>query len=271
MLPAEPARVSAFELPRPLEPRTESESTRDQLSRDLVLYYPFDHDTDGEVYDESDNGNNGVTVGAVEYEDSFRGRAARFASNRTYIQSDAAGLNMHGWKQATISVWIKTKKVTTYAELISRGEVTGETTGGITMRAGSDLSKAAFSFRRQFQSNPPSDERLFSSSLQPRNMDRIDRWLHLVGTFDGKFLRFYINGQLDREAECTSDGLHLWDRPENKLVIGNASSKSRMAWTDKYFDGLVDEVRIWKRGLSAADVMAIYRQNAELAETLQDE
>jgi hypothetical protein len=225
-----------------------------------VVYYSFDDDANGKVYDESGHKNHGAAVGNVGYEPSFRGRAARFTSSGTYVLSESAGLNTQGWTQASVSVWIKTNRLTTYGNILNRGEVTGDTPSGIALRAGGDWCKAYFSIQRQYQTNPAVAEHLYSSSLQPRHMDRVGKWVHLAGTFDGDFLRLYVNGKLDREMEASSHRLHLWDRPEYKLVIGNSSLKSRMAWSDKYFDGLIDEVKIWKRGLTAKEVEQLHAE-----------
>ena len=233
------------------------------LRKDLVVYYSFEDDAKGKVYDESGNGNHAVTVGDVQYEPSFRGRAPRFTSNRTYILSESPGLNMHGWKQVTVSAWIKTKRYTTYARIINRGKVGGDGASGIGLQVGSAAAKASFSVGRDFQTHPPIWEKLYSSSLEPSKMDRINKWVHLVGTFDGEHLRLYIDGRLDRKVEASGHRLKLWDRPEYKLVIGNSSIKSRMAWLDKYFDGLVDEVKIWRRTLTAGEVRQIYDEGQE--------
>ena len=73
----------------------------------------------------------------------------------------------------------------------------------------------------------------------------------------------YLNGQLHREAEVRSNHLTIWDRAKHTLVIGNAATNSRMAWTDKYFDGLVDEVKVWNRSLSAKDIAELYAADAD--------
>lgn len=245
----------------------------DGLHRDLVLHYPFDNDDDGEVYDESDNGNGGALVGDVRYEASFRGRAARFTSSRTYIQSDAPGLNMHGWRQLSVSVWIYTSRLTTYGRILNRGAVAGDQHSGISLQVGSGTSKASFGMMRQFSSNPPVQETLYTSTLMPKNRNRVGEWVHMVATFDGRFMRLYIDGELDRQAEVSSDGLKIWDRADHKLVIGNSSIRSRMRWSDKYFDGLVDEVRIWKRCLTPEEVAALHGFDArpiEVAHRAED-
>src|SRR3990172_3686541 len=42
----------------------------------------------------------------------------------------------------------------------------------------------------------------------------------------------------------------LYDEANNKLVIGNLAWEQGIHWYDVYFDGLIDEVRIYNRALS---------------------
>ena len=69
-------------------------------------------------------------------------------------------------------------------------------------------------------------------------------WTHLVTTFDGSMLRLYVNGVLVREfgvsgAATASSG---------KLRIGGNA-----VWGE-YFKGRIDEVRIYNRALSLAEI-----------------
>jgi hypothetical protein len=62
-------------------------------------------------------------------------------------------------------------------------------------------------------------------------------WYHVAGTYDGQFIRVYINGVLEDEDDegqftiQTSDGILAFGR------LGEISAE--------YFDGKIDEVRIW--------------------------
>jgi hypothetical protein len=119
-----------------------------------ILHYSFDDDREGQVFDESDHGNNGGTVGDVRYEPSFRGRAVRFTGNTTYVTCDSPGIDMDGWKQVTLSVWVKVNKVTTYGRVVSRGNVSGEKSSGVGLRVGGE-TKATWSVLTQSQNNIP--------------------------------------------------------------------------------------------------------------------
>jgi len=86
-----------------------------------------------------------------------------------------------------------------------------------------------------------------TTSSNPRGRSgRLGEWYHFAGTFDGKTLRVYINGELEGEKEIgqpiAPSDLELW--------IG-ADDYGRP--TD-FFPGVIDEVRIYNRALSADEI-----------------
>ena len=74
-----------------------------------------------------------------------------------------------------------------------------------------------------------------------------DRWVHLAATFDGKTMRLYMDGK-----ECGT-----MSRPgallptDGRFVLGNYELDHR-----SYFQGLLDDVRIYRRVLSGDDIRA---------------
>ena len=232
------------------------------IEKDLALYYSFDDD-DEKVYDLSGNDLHGRTVGNVQYQPSFRGRAAKFTSNKTYVLCD--DLNMDKWRNLTVSAWINTNRITAHAQVFSCGEVTGEQMSGFVMQVGGE-SKAAWNVVTEFQGRSRQGQIVYTSSLLASRMKRIGKWVHLTGVFDGKHVKFYINGKLDCQNETANNGPVMWNPKSHKLVIGNTANKSRMAWMDKYFDGLVDEVKVWKRSLTAQQIAAMHAKDANEVE-----
>ncbi|MCB2218880.1 MAG: T9SS type A sorting domain-containing protein [Bacteroidetes bacterium] len=61
-------------------------------------------------------------------------------------------------------------------------------------------------------------------------------WYHVAATYDGEFMRIYINGKLDCEKVALGK-LVISDDP---MLIGRSSLKNR-----HHFNGNIDEVRIW--------------------------
>ncbi|GAA4369223.1 hypothetical protein GCM10023185_42680 [Hymenobacter saemangeumensis] len=70
-------------------------------------------------------------------------------------------------------------------------------------------------------------------------------WSHVAATFDGTAMRIYINGTLD--ASLNVSGSVIASGP---VALGRNYANSRI------LDGALDEVRIWKRGLTAAEIAA---------------
>ncbi|HTG44585.1 MAG TPA: DUF1549 domain-containing protein, partial [Verrucomicrobiae bacterium] len=78
-----------------------------------------------------------------------------------------------------------------------------------------------------------------------------EKWLHALVTYDGTSkaagLRIYINGQ-EQELEVQKDTLSESIAADAPLRIGARSSSF-------FFDGLLDEVRIYDRALTSAEVL----------------
>ncbi|WP_214323080.1 LamG-like jellyroll fold domain-containing protein [Nonomuraea sediminis] len=71
-----------------------------------------------------------------------------------------------------------------------------------------------------------------------------NQWSHLATTYDGSTLRLYINGALAAQAPIAGDVLD----DGGPLRIGGNS-----VWGE-YFSGLIDEVRIYNRAQTAAEI-----------------
>ncbi len=72
----------------------------------------------------------------------------------------------------------------------------------------------------------------------------VNAWSHLATTYDGSFLRLYVNGVLTSSAPVTG----AMTASTGLLRLGGNS-----VWGE-WFAGLIDEVRIYDRALSAAEV-----------------
>ncbi len=81
----------------------------------------------------------------------------------------------------------------------------------------------------------------------------IGRWVHLAGTLtDGKELRLYVDGRL--AASVKAPGLIAED-PQEAMEIGTDEDSKVGDYKDPFaFMGLIDEVRIYHRALSGAEI-----------------
>jgi hypothetical protein len=81
--------------------------------------------------------------------------------------------------------------------------------------------------------------------------DDVGTWVHLCGVFDGNGYQIYRNGSL---AAATVDATPPQSNVETNWVIGASAQQ------DNLMQGSIDDIRIYGRALSAAEVEALYRR-----------
>lgn len=77
-----------------------------------------------------------------------------------------------------------------------------------------------------------------------------DTWYHAAATYDGVMWRLYVNGQLDGQLTV--------NRPPRSDSIQHAGIGSAMSSTgvaSGFFNGVIDEVRIWNVARTAQDIV----------------
>ena len=80
---------------------------------------------------------------------------------------------------------------------------------------------------------------------RPERACRPGRWTHLAATYDGSTLRLYVNGT--QVAQLARPGSISHARPARLRIGGNG------VWGE-WFNGWIDEVRIYNRALSAGEI-----------------
>ena len=76
------------------------------------------------------------------------------------------------------------------------------------------------------------------------------KWYHIAAVKSGDTMSIYVNGQKERELECLK-GCTINTSEANRLSIGR-------------LHGAIDEVRIYNRALSAAEIKDHYEMNNPL-------
>ena len=81
----------------------------------------------------------------------------------------------------------------------------------------------------------------------------VGQWVHVAGTYDGAMVRFYVNGV---EQFSTP---HSGSFPVDSTGISVGAGHNDYGRTPvEAFHGMVDDLRVYSRGLSAAEVQALY-------------
>jgi glucose/arabinose dehydrogenase len=197
----------------------------------LVLAFGFEETGGTTANDSSTANNNGAISGATGTASGKFGRALSFDGVNDRVDvPDSATLDLT--TGMTLEAWVKP---TTNA---------GWRTAILKELGASDLAYALYTS----DGGKPRGEILTTaySTAAGKAALTLNAWSHLATTYDGKNLRFYLNGtQISAKAVTGS-----MPTTANPLRIGGNT-----IWGE-YFSGLIDEVRVYNRALSASEIGA---------------
>jgi hypothetical protein len=204
----------------------------------LVLYMSFDAPPkDGVVLDESGVGNHGRVEGAQWVPEGRFGGAYQFRiTNLTerIIVPDSDSLEV---ERITMAAWIKASDTDGFWNRI----LDKDCYRGYTLCLGG--GPVGMGYRGKLVMEVDS---AWVGSDRPVGDGQ---WHHVAGVFDGQSMRLYVDG-VQKQQKAKKAGPLLtshWD-----LCIGN--SVVEYAGEFLGFDGLIDEVRIYNRALSANEI-----------------
>jgi len=83
----------------------------------------------------------------------------------------------------------------------------------------------------------------------------LNTWYHIAMTYDGNFLKVYLNGVQDASSAVTGSIITT----AQPVRIGGGAVP---AFNPQHFEGIIDEVEIFDRALSQPEIQAIYVANS---------
>lgn len=89
--------------------------------------------------------------------------------------------------------------------------------------------------------------------ITPSNVLSLATWRHVAATYDGEMMRVYVDGV----EKAMSGVLASIEDSTEPLVIGRNVPTPSYVW-----HGLLDEIHLFRRALSAAEIMSIYQAGA---------
>jgi len=198
----------------------------DPNAEGLVAHYAFENDT----LDSSGNGLHGTVFGDPGYVDGVKGMALDFYGGN-YV--DCGGHAEFSFTDTmTVSTWVNIRSITTgWMAMIAKGEnawrlsINNETTGIHYAFTGGD---------RGWQAANTATELPFGE------------WYHVAATYDTNAgALVYINGVMDG-SNADTGGIVTNEMP---LFLGDNPEA-----TGRFFDGTLDEIKIFDRTLSAEEI-----------------
>ncbi|MFQ6611132.1 MAG: LamG-like jellyroll fold domain-containing protein, partial [Fidelibacterota bacterium] len=209
----------------------------------LVAYYPFN----GNANDESGNGNDGTVNGASLTNDRFgnANSAYSFDGVDDYITiADSPELNT---STITISSWMKLDDIANNGRIISKDN-------GSSLRSWFLASYGDYGWFHWGVFSGSNHIAVHSQTSRVPN-----QWHHLVSIYDGNNSKIYLNGALEDEIELLS-GINNTGGEE--IYIG------RYALNSNYIQGVLDDIKIYNRALSATEIDSLYHLNGWAQENI---
>ncbi len=201
----------------------------------LVGWWKFDEGSGAIAQDSSGNGNDGTLNGPVKWvEEGKINGALAFTGPYNYVQvKDSPSLDMT--QRITIAAWIN-PSWTGNNRIMQKSSGGGDNQYRLLKEWGNNMV---------FHLPGLSPDRLEFVGLPP-----IGEWTHLAATYDGSMMKVYYNGIVAGEQASTGQ-LGVSD---GTLTIG---TKHETAPAGDEYNGMLDDVRIYNRALSASEIMVL--------------
>lgn len=213
----------------------------------LVGYWAMNEATGTVAMDSSGNGNNAMFYGGPAWTNGKRGKALSFnPSTPDYVKTSGT---LGSPTTVTVSAWMK-------------ADDTASSNYRYVVNQGRDNYCSGYSIRYYngniyFDVNTNSADDGCEASPSTSYTDTTN-WHHVVGVYDQTTAYLYVDGVLRNSANASISGPIVYKYSE-VLNIGKMSFGEPTLYFP--FDGMIDDVRVYNRALSATEVANLYKQN----------
>ena len=211
------------------------------LNKGLVGYWPFWENSGNKVFDLSGLGNHGTFgagAAAPTWKPGRTGPALNFDGADDYV--DCGDFDIDG--NGTIVAWIYPTSVTGNNAILMKCNYIG-------VSEYTDLSMYIYNgYLRVFIGDGTNYQVAESLLTISTNV-----WQFVAITVDGTTIKYYVDSATDSDSQTKTPAGNAYKYSVGKLgEYGGA--------TNFYFNGTIDEVRIYNRALSASEIWQLYTE-----------
>ena len=218
----------------------------------LVGHWKFDEGSGATATDSSGNGNDGVLVNGPAWVGGKIAGAVSLDGIDDYINAGSAS-SLDDIQTKTITAWIKRKDIAKTQYITMKGYTGGP--GGwefYIRRSTGGASGSRIGYNHQWSNSQWSSAIWYGST----DLNAADQWYHVAVVYDAgsaaNIPKLYINGVLESVTiDVAAAGTEASDAGNN-LTIGGLPGDVG--------DSVLDDVRIYNRGLSTAEIQQIFNQ-----------
>ena len=196
---------------------------------DLVAYWAMD-DSSGYDVTDSVGGNHGTIDGFPRWTDGYLGGALGFDGISDFVDF-GAGAALDLTETMTLSAWVNTADSgnSDHNPFVGKGDT------AYALKHGSGNSLEFYVYE---------DGSWYTAYYGVSDFYN-ESWHHVAGTFDGSQVKLYVDGVL----RSTTD--HAGGIGSNAYEVNMGRNSQE---TDRFYEGLIDEVRLFDRALTAGEV-----------------
>lgn len=230
---------------------------RDPLTDGLVAYWKLDEKRATDVViDSSQLGNSGIAVNGPAPSTSLPPVGFADSMSRTFdgvsqyvVIGNTDEINFEG--KITMAAWVNIAAVTDGCQdIVAHGYCYCSDLGEVVLRLGSTACGSGGA-AHTWEAGSWQNENHFASA--PLYDLDLKTWIHIVGVYDGRTWHLYRNGEEIARQDSSLGAI----RVESDWAIGGRAP-SVPSSADRFFAGSIDDVRIYRRALSAAEVLELY-------------
>jgi len=222
----------------------------------LVAYWPLDEGTGTTTADKSGNGNDGTFIGAPGWDSGKFGGALDFDGIDDVVDCGLAPELNFGTGDFSVSLWVKVSVDP------------GPDTRHVFQKGDDDFDNWAMEFRDndggdiEFEIEDGTDHKVDTDD--PHGTGLIDdEWHHIVMMRETVKLRVYVDGAEDMgvAAEGASNIPADYDIDTslgNAFIGANYDGSPDRVGGENFFVGLIDDVAVWNRALTAEEVTYLW-------------
>jgi hypothetical protein len=207
----------------------------------LVAWYPMTEGSGTTLNDYAGSNNGTIVNGPTWQKEKDGGYSIKFDGSNDYV-SIGAGLST-GLTNISVSMWINPSNVTR-ADWI--GIFCEYYPGSGNVQWGIYLMSTGY-LRTGFYNGA-------WKTVDTTTATTINVWTHIVTTYDGHYIRIYVNGVLSATSSDFNTSLPV---DSNGWIIAR---RHDTAGTYNYYTGKIGETIIWNRALSANEIKALYEK-----------
>ncbi len=204
----------------------------------LVSWWPMDENGGTNVPDES--GQNTGTAISAQWTTGVIGNCLDFDGANSYVSIPNHG-SLNFSNRVTIMAWANTRDYKE-AKIAQKGDWDGHGIGGSKWNGWKGHIRT-----------PNGTESIEWTNGRPV----LNQWYHIAITYDGSVLKMYINGQLNNSRNVTG--------------VLNINSRGASIGSDnggqKFFNGLIDEVKFFDEALTQTEIQAVYNGQSTTSDT----